>query len=174
LRYALLLIAGLCTVCPAVAADGWTSYSNPRFGYSAEVPPGFMLTQESDNGDGATFQSQDGRARLLLFGAFAEDGGLSADAHRRIAWDKQDGWKITYEKVTPGWASYSGSRAASILYVRAVMLCDGGLAYFQLKYPRAALKDYDRLVSRMVRSLRPATGCNQTPDTPPGAAPNAG
>lgn len=172
MRFALLLIAGLFTACPALAADGWTGYSNPRFNYSADVPPGFMLTQESDNGDGATFRSKDGGAKLLLFGASVEDGTFATDARRRITWDRQEGWEITYDKVTPGWASYSGSRGADILYVRAVALCDGSAAYFQLEYPRAALKSYNGVVSRMVRTLRPATGCNQAPKTAPGAAPN--
>jgi hypothetical protein len=172
LRYALLLIASLFTAIPVLAADSWTPYANPRFDYSAEVPPGFKLTQESDNGDGATFESRDG-ARLLIFGAFVEAGAFAADTRQRIIWDNQKGWQITYEKVTPGWASYSGEKGADILYSRAVVLCDGSAAYFQLTYPRKALKAYNRLVGRMVKSLRPATGCsNQAPTSAPGAAPN--
>ncbi len=170
MKYTLLLIASLFTAIPVWASDGWTSYANPRFGYSAEVPPGFTLTQESDNGDGATFESKDG-ARLLIFGAFVEDGAFAADIRQRIVWDNQKGWQITYEKVTPGWASYSGARGAGILYSRAVALCDGSAAYFQLTYPRKALKAYNRLVGRMVKSLRPATGCNQAPTSAPAAAP---
>ena len=74
--------------------------------------------------------------------------------------------------MTPGWASYSGARAADILYVRGVVLCDGSAAYFQLEYPRDALKAFNDVVSRMVTSLRPAEGCNQAPRTAPGAAQN--
>ena len=170
MKYTLVLIASLFTAIPVWASDGWTSYANPRFDYSAEVPPGFTLTQESDNGDGATFESRDG-ARLLIFGAFVEDGAFAADIRQRIVWDNQKGWQITYEKVTPGWASYSGAKGADILYSRAVALCDGSAAYFQLEYPRKALKAYNSLVSRMVKSLRPATGCNQAPTSAPAAAP---
>lgn len=171
MKYALLLIASLCAACPAFAADGWSGYANPRFGYSAEVPPGFTLPRESDNGDGAVFESKDG-ARLLIFGAFVEDGAFAADTRQRIAWTKQQGWEITYEKVTPGWASYSGSRTGDILYARGVTLCEGNAAYFQLEYPRAALKVYDSVINRMIKSLRPAEGCNLAPTEAPGAAPN--
>lgn len=171
MRYALLLIASLCAAIPVLAADGWDRYSNPRFDYSADVPPGFTLAQESDNGDGATFESKDG-ARLLIFGAFVEEGAFAADIRQRIAWDTQEGWHITYEKVTPGWASYSGAKGSDILYSRAVALCDGSAAYFQLTYPRKALKAYNNLVGRMAKSLRPATGCNQAPASAPGTAPN--
>ncbi len=172
LRYALLLILGLCAAFPTSAADGWSGYSNPRFGYSAEVPPGFALEQESDNGDGASFRSDDGRSRLLIFGTTVEDNNFAAEARQRIGWNKGEGWEITYDKVTPGWASYSGARAADILYVRGVVLCDGSAAYFQLEYPRDALKAFNDVVSRMVTSLRPAEGCNQAPRTAPGAAQN--
>lgn len=171
MKYTLLLIAVLFTSIPVLAADDWTRYSNPRFGYSAEAPPGFTLTRESDNGDGATFESKDG-ARLLIFGAFVENGAFTADIRRRIAQDNQEGWEITYDKVTPGWASYSGARRDNILYSRAVTLCDDSTAYFQLTYPRTALKAYNSLVSRMVKSLRPAAGCNQAPTSAPGVAPN--
>ncbi|WP_426123507.1 hypothetical protein [Pararhizobium sp. PWRC1-1] len=171
MKYTLLLITSLFTAIPVWASDGWTSYANPRFDYSAEVPPGFKLTQESDNGDGATFESKDG-TRLLIFGAFVEDGAFAADIRQRIVWDNQKGWQITYEKVTPGWASYSGARGADILYSRAVALCDGSAAYFQLIYPRKALKAYNGLVGRMVKSLRPATGRYQAPTSAPAAAPN--
>jgi len=172
LRHALLLIASLCAATPVLAADNWTHYANPRFDYSAEVPPGFRLTQESDNGDGATFESRDG-ARLLIFGAFVDDGAFAADTRQRIIWDSQKGWQITYEKVTPGWASYSGAKGGDIRYSRAVTLCDGSAAHFQLTYPRTALKAYNNVVDRMVKSLRPAAGCsNQAPTSAPGAAPN--
>jgi len=167
-----MLIAGLCSACPAFAADDWTRYSNPRFGYSADVPPGFTLKQEGDNGDGAAFRSDDGRSRLLLFGTMVEDNDFAAEARQRIGWDRQDGWEITYDKVTPGWVSYSGARSTHILYVRGIALCDGSAAYFHLEYPRDALKRFNSVISRMVTSLQPAVGCNQAPLAAPGAAQN--
>ncbi|MCV9963421.1 hypothetical protein OIU34_16070 [Pararhizobium sp. BT-229] len=170
MRRMLLLMVGLCSAFPASAADGWSSYSNPRFGYSAEVPPGFTLERESDNGDGASFRSEDGRSRLLLFGATVEDDDFASEVHRRIGWDRDKGWEITYDKVTPGWASYSGSRSADILYVRGVALCDGSAAYFHIEYPHAVLKAFNSVVSRMVDGLRPAAGCNRAPQGAPDAA----
>jgi hypothetical protein len=172
LRHALLLTAALFASSPALAADDWTRYSNPRFGYSAAVPPAFTRQQEADNGDGATFRSGDGRSELLIYGTMIEDGEFAGAARKRIDWDRADGWTITYDKVTEGWASYSGSRAADVLYVRGIALCDGNAAYFHLRYPRDALKTFNGVVGRMVKSLRPATGCDQAPQTAPGAAPN--
>lgn len=172
LRHALLLIAALSASSPALAADDWTRYSNPRFGYSAAVPPGFTRQQDADNGDGATFRSDDGRSELLIYGTMIEDGEFAGAARKRIDRDRADGWTITYDKVTEGWASYSGSRTADVLYVRGIALCDGNTAYFHLRYPRDALKTFNGVIGRMVKSLRPATGCDQAPQQAPGAAPN--
>lgn len=172
LRHALLLTAVLCASSPALAADDWSSYSNPRFGYSAAVPPGFTLSQEADNGDGATFRSDDGRSELSIFGTLPEAGEFAGEARKRLDADRAAGWTITYDKVTNGWASYSGARSADILYVRGIALCDGNAAYFHLRYPRDRLKTFDSIIGRLVKSLRPAAGCEQAPRQAPDAAPN--
>ncbi|CAN7150951.1 hypothetical protein [Pararhizobium sp. LjRoot238] len=172
MRHALLLIAALSVSSPALAADDWTRYSNPRFGYSAAVPPGFTLQQEADNGDGATFRADDGRSELSIYGTTVEGGEFAGEARKRIDRDRARGWTITYDKVTEGWASYSGSRTADVLYVRGIALCDGNAAYFRLRYPRDALKRFDGVIGRMVKSLRLATGCDRAPQKAPGAAPN--
>ncbi len=172
LRHALLLTAALCTSSPALAADDWTSYSNPRFGYSAAVPPGFTLGQEADNGDGATFRSDDGRSELSIYGTMLENGEFAGEARKRIDGDRAAGWTITYDKVTNGWASYSGARSTDILYVRGIALCAGNAAYFHLRYPRDTLKTFNSVIGRLVKSLRPAAGCEQAPQQAPGAAQN--
>ena len=171
-RLLFLLLAALVLSLPASAADGWESYSNPRYGFTAAVPPGFKLAQESDNGDGATFRSQDGRAELLLFGANVIDGNFSDEIRQRIGWDRQEGWTITYDKVTSNWASYSGSKGVDILYVRGVVLCDGSAGYFHLRYPQDMQKTFAPLIGRMVKALHPAGGCEQSPKAAPGAAQN--
>lgn len=172
MRHALLLTAALYASSSALAADDWSHYSNPRFGYSAAVPPGLTFRQEADNGDGATFRSGDGRSELSIYGTVIEDGEFAGEARKRIDGDRTGGWTITYDKVTEGWASYSGARAADILYVRGIALCDGNAAYFRLLYPRDALETFNGVIGRMVKSLRPATGCDRAPQTAPGAAQN--
>lgn len=172
LRHALLLTVALCTSSPVLAGDDWTSYSNPRFGYSTAVPPGFTLGQEADNGDGATFRSDDGRSELSIYGTMLETGEFAGEARKRIDRDRAAGWTITYDKVTNGWASYSGARSQDILYVRGIALCAGNAAYFHLRYPRGTLKTFNNVIGRLVKSLRPAAGCEQAPQKAPGAAQN--
>jgi hypothetical protein len=51
-RFLFLLFFAL----PAAAfAQGWEPYVNARFGFAVDVPPGFTLVQEADNGDGRTY-----------------------------------------------------------------------------------------------------------------------
>lgn len=171
-KHILWTLAALVLALPASAADTWTNYANPRFGFAAVVPPGFALAQESDNGDGATFLSDDGRSELMLFGTQIVDGDFEDEVRQRIGWDANEGWAVNYDKVTPGWASYSGTRGPDILYVRGIVLCDGSAAYFHLRYPHDALKKFDPMIGRMVRALRPAGGCEQSPNAAPDAARN--
>ncbi|MCB1548982.1 MAG: hypothetical protein KDJ41_14280, partial [Hyphomicrobiaceae bacterium] len=68
LRLFLVIAATLAAAVPALAEDlGWQTYANPRFGYSVDVPVGYLLPQPGpDNGDGQTFASADGRAYLAV------------------------------------------------------------------------------------------------------------
>jgi len=78
----------------------------------------------------------------------------------RIEQAKKDGWKISYSRVKPEWASYSGTRGDRILYVRGMWLCEDAAAFLQLEYRKQDLKAYDMIIKRMVASLKPV-GCPQ-------------
>ncbi len=170
--------AGLCMVAPltgmlavagmpAAQAASWQVYSNPRYGYTIDIPPGFTLQSEADNGDGATFAASGG-ASLLVFGTNL-DGEFSQDAETRVGGEKDAQWTITYEKVTAAWASFSGVRKGDVLYERGVRLCDGGAGFFRLQYRKADIKRFNPLVTRMAKSLRPAAGCETRPSAGPDA-----
>jgi hypothetical protein len=76
---------------------------------------------------------------------------------------REGGWSLSYERVTPGWASYSGTRNGIVVYARAIALCGGAqFASFQLEYPERDLSEMNPVVERMVRSLGPSgdgSGC---------------
>ncbi|TIU07200.1 MAG: hypothetical protein E5W44_21885, partial [Mesorhizobium sp.] len=67
-------------------------------------------------------------------------------------------WKLTYRRLTSTWASYSGINNGEIRYVRAIRVCDDRAALFTINYSRSEKTPYDRIIVRMVRSLR-AEGC---------------
>jgi hypothetical protein len=152
----LLLLIALLFASPALAQE-WDSYSNSRFGYVVDVPPGFAGDGESDNGDGQFFESADGTQTLRVYGGNNVDGGFEASITAAMRYAREDGWALSYERVTPSWASFSGTRNGIIVYARAIALCGGAqFASFQLEYPERDLAKMNPVVERMVRSLKPS------------------
>lgn len=136
-----------------VAAQEWGHYANERFGVEVDVPPGFQQDEPPANGDGLRFSTP--TAELAVFGSFMAAEDFEADVAQQIKYAEDDGWNITYQAVTPGWASWSGRRGSRILYARAVPICGGAaIGAFQLTYMEADLKAFDPVVERLVRSLR--------------------
>ncbi|MDB5554545.1 MAG: hypothetical protein JWL86_4529 [Rhizobium sp.] len=156
IRLPVLLVAMIAASCiSAVAAAHWTHYFNARFGYGIDIPPGFSEVQEADNSDGGVSRSAEGAAELKVWGAYLGDDDFATDVSQRVQSDTADGWMISYDRRTGENASWSGSKGAQILYMRAVKGCDGSAAYFQIVYDRSELKAYDTIVKRLVKTLRP-------------------
>jgi hypothetical protein len=158
------IIIFLLLLCsPALAAE-WTVYSNPRFGVSIDVPPGFLNDVPApENGDGLTFHSVDGNAELLVWGNNLVDENFADDGKSRLQGEKDDGWDVSYQKKSASaWNVYSGSKDGRIMYARSVSFCRGTQAvHFRIEYPEAQKKDYDAIVERLSKSLKagPASDC---------------
>ncbi|MER8402264.1 hypothetical protein [Mesorhizobium sp. M0306] len=136
-------------------AQEWQPFGVKQFGFVFDVPPGFVLTQRSDQG--AAFQGKNG-AFLAVWGARLGKASFRAEIEHRIVEDEKAGWKVTYRRVKPTWASYSGLRDGQIRYVRIIAICNDRAALFTMNYSRSEKIPYDPVVLRMVRSLR-AEGC---------------
>ncbi len=148
----------------AIAAD-WSSYSNPRFGVSVDIPHGFVNdVPEPENGDGLTFHSADGKAELLVWGNNLVDADFNQDVAARLKSDTEDGWNVSYvARVNgSGWQVYSGTREGRLLYTRSIASCKETQAlHFRIEYPEAQKTTYDPVVARLSKSLKagPATDC---------------
>lgn len=152
----LVLFALLAT--PTLAAD-WGEYENGRFGYVIDVPPDFEWGEEAANGDGRVFTSGDGTQTLRVYGGNILEADFESSVQAAMGYARDAGWALSYERVTPSWASYSGERSGMILYARAIAVCEGSqFASFEYEYPKAALQQADAVVNRLVRSLREAEG----------------
>ncbi len=142
-------------IASPVAAAEWQRYDNARYGYSIDVPEGFDWGREADNGDGRVFTSSDGRQTISVFGGMVTESDFEAEVNVGMQLLRDDGWALSYERVTPTWASFSGTRNGMIRYVRVVSACDGSqLASFYYDYPKALLKDADPIVEHLVRTLK--------------------
>jgi hypothetical protein len=148
-----LLICLLLIVlaAPALATD-WGQYDNARFGYTIDVPPGFEWGNEADNGDGRAFRG--GATNLLVWGGNITEDSFEGAVASAKGFVEGDGWNISYEAVTPSWASFSGAQGKRILYQRMIALCDGAYAAFRLEYSAIDIAALDPVVNRLVQSLK--------------------
>ena len=150
-RLCALLVLIMLSV-PVSGAE-WGHYRNERFGIESDIPPGFLPGDPPANGDGLSFRS--GAARLTVSGSFLIEGDFEAEARQQIGFDAEEHWAVTYQRVTPSWASWSGVLNGRILYARAIPICGGtGIGTFRLTYPATELAGFDPVVDRLVRSLR--------------------
>lgn len=146
----LIFLVLTALAAPALAAS-WEAYGNARFGYSIEVPPGFDWGKEADNGDGRAFR--DGATKLFVWGGNIIEDSFEDAVAAAQALSGDDGWTITYEAVTPSWASFSGTQGMRILYQRMIRLCDAQYAAFRLEYSAVDIGKLEPVVNRLVQTL---------------------
>jgi hypothetical protein len=140
---------------PALAAPGWQSYLNDRYGYEVLVPPGFDGLGEPDAHDGQVFRSGDGRSRLTVWGGYLVDGTFEDELATRLDDLKSAGWTITYDATTPSWGSFSGTKGQRVIYMREISGCKGAqYAVFQLEYPATQIRAMNPVVDRLVTGLK--------------------
>lgn len=140
------------------AAQEWEVLEDSTFGYSLPIPPGYELSLRPDTGNSRLFHNPQGDI-LAVWGSQLAERSFADQVEARRVQDENAGWDITYERVTNEWASYSGVQDDQIRYVRAIRLCCGNAAFFMIDYTRSQKQHYDPLVTRMVRQMRPASGC---------------
>jgi hypothetical protein len=95
---------------------------------------------------------------LAVWGINVDEGDFLRQVKDQISQDEKEGWEFTYRRLTREWASYSGIKDDQIRYVRAITVCRDRAAMFLIDYSRDQKIAYDRIVTRMVRSLKPE-GC---------------
>jgi len=151
-----ILIAALLIAVtgPAVAAQGWDTYLNDRYGYQIAVPPGFIGQGEPDAHDGQVFRSKDGTQTLRVWGGYLVDTDFGADIKSRMDDLTQKHWTVTYQATTPDWASYSGTKGQRVIYVREISGCKGQqYATFELEYSSIGIGKLTPVIDKLVPSL---------------------
>jgi len=154
MRFFAALLLGL--VATAALAAEWTTYENARFGYVVDIPPGFVEDgPPPENGDGQLFRSADGTQLLRVYGGNIIDEDFQTAVRGAMQAARDAGWSLSYERATPRWTSYSGTRQGMILYARGIALCGGEqYASFEIEYPDDDLDAMHRVIDRLVASLK--------------------
>lgn len=142
-------------VAAAGTLDGWHRYTNPRFGASAEIPPGFVANEEPANGDGLRFSDYADDAAVSVYGSLnVEDESLPARLSTLVGFAEADGWTVSYQKGGAGWIAFSGMRQGRIFYEKVILACDRGVFNaVRLEYPAEDKTAFDPIVTRVTKSL---------------------
>lgn len=158
MRYFIIILFALFAT-PAFA-QGWSEYSNARYGATAKVPPGFEpMGPEANNSDGLIYRSRKS-AILTIFGADVPGSNFEAFVKSRIAFEKSyHGWNVSNTTITPDWAEYTGSVGSRFLSVRILSSCNGRqVVATKFEYNGSM----SSIISKVERSLKagPAKSCN--------------
>ena len=168
-RRAVCLSLASAALVPALPADvfaqssvDWELYRNPRLGYRIELPLGpFEVEAGSDNGDGLRLLEVGGPAQIEILGSENTQGLSPAEfADFFSNADRID--SITYRANGSRWFVLSGyyAREANerddlVFYTKYLFNRDNSaFAAFEISYPTREKRQFDRLVTRMEKSLR--------------------
>lgn len=155
-----LALSSYGTISIAAAQERWTTYINARFGTTADYPA-HLFTQRDpppENGDGQTFRTADGRARLSIYGAHNAEGDTPQSYLEKYV--DLEGVAVGLKRVTARFYAVSGTRGEEIFYDRCNFPAkrDWVIDCFTITYPAADKAAWDAVVTRLSGSLRNGRG----------------
>jgi hypothetical protein len=153
-----ILIAGAaaCAARAESAAATWAIYRDAQ-GTSVEYPRDvFSVEQEpSEQEPGRVLSTEDGRARFHVY-SLPNPNALSPGAFMRANFRAQRS-ALTYDRVSQNFFALSTRRDGMIVYLRCNFSSARAstLHCVDIRYPVNEKRDWDGIVTRISRSLRP-------------------
>ena len=149
------ILTSVCLVGSFQYADAqpspqWTAI-RLRSGATIEYPSGIFQSRHERGGAATVYSRADGGASFSLFDK-SKSRSSSLD---RLA-KQAANIPVSYRRITPTFFVLSGIRRGTIFYRRCNMSGNGlRLACFDIAYPQTERRQWDKIVTRMSRSLRP-------------------
>ena len=148
--------AAVCAAQTESSAAGWAIYRDAQR-TSVEYPQDvFSVEQEpSEQEPGRVFSTEDGRARLHVY-SVPNVNALSPGAFVRANFPSQRS-TLTYDRVSRDFFAVSTRRDGMIVYLRCNFSSGSAssLHCVEIRYPANEKRDWDGIVTRISRSLRP-------------------
>jgi hypothetical protein len=139
-----------------ISAANWAVYRDTQ-GTSVAYPRDvFSVEQEpSEQEPGRVFSTEDGRARFHVY-SLPNPNALSPGAFMRANFPAQRS-TLTYDRVSRNFFALSTRRDGMIVYLRCNFSSGraGTLHCVDIRYPLNEKRDWDGIVTRISRSLRP-------------------
>jgi len=136
-------------------AENWRTYANPRFGTRADYPAHLFTNRAPPpaNGDGQTFTTADGKAKLSIYGSL----NATEETPRSYVENfiRPEG-ELAYELIRDTYFVASAERSSRIHYMRCNFAKGdpGIIRCFAIEYPAADKQRWDAIVKRIASSLR--------------------
>lgn len=150
LKLHISLVILLVTAATAQQLD-YQVYSNTRFGYTVEYPAKLLIAQgESDNGDGQTFRSSDGKCEMLVYASYNVLNETLKSIYRK---ELSKHSKVTYKLLKPTFFVLSGIDEDRVFYRKTIYR--SGIFYtLEITYPLSEKALYDKVTARVSKSFR--------------------
>jgi hypothetical protein len=151
-----ILTAGVAAAQAERSAAGWVVYRDAQ-GTSVEYPRDVFSVQQEpgEQEPGRVFGTEDGRARFHVY-SLPNPNALSPGAFMRANFPAQRS-ALTYDRVSRNFFALSTRRDGMIVYLRCNFSSgrDSTLHCVDIRYPVNEKRDWDGIVTRISRSLRP-------------------
>jgi hypothetical protein len=142
------------------AEERWITYQNARFGYSLYYPSAlFEADPPPENGGGLTLTSEDGGAKIVVFGVHNSED-LSPKEYRRILLEEFGGYdRLDYSPVSKTWFVLSGYRGDNIYYQKVIFSCSNRIInVFSMTFPTADKPIYEGMIETMEDRFKTGRG----------------
>lgn len=145
---------------PALAQEP-RRYDNARFGFSVEIPVGFLPRDPPENEDGLQFDSQDGGATITA-SAIRNVSGNTLDSFMAMSNEGCVDHRPSYVTIHADWAVLScRTPDGKVLYQRSVLRGPADDAVFtsvRVTYPAKDHDRWDAVAVAVARSMQAAPG----------------
>jgi len=135
----------------------WTVFIELKYGTRLDVPSAVFAAADGPayRGLGRQFKTPDGRALLAVYSQ-RNDARDTPESYLRKNF-KFPRAALAYQRVTPEFFAVAGIKDGTVYYSRCNFSHNAGGAVhcFDLKYPEQEKRNWDGIVTRMSRSLRP-------------------
>jgi hypothetical protein len=161
LTLALVLASAAASTCVAHAQSdlntpGWRTFVDSAHGTAVEYPAALFSVDAGapERGFGRAFETQDGRAKLVIY-MLPNEERRSPEEYLRRHLVISPG-VLDYRRVTGRFFAISGARHGTVFYSR----CNfprarrGDMQCIFLQYPERETKAWDRIVTKISLSLR--------------------
>lgn len=146
-------------------ANEFVNYHNSRFGFRLRYPAStFRPGEPTENGDGQTFVTDDGQAKVVTYAALNAEN-LTPQAYRETLMSEYGGYDmLDYQPKGKTWFVLSGFRGDKIFYEKIMFSCNNKVInVLAVSFPTAEKSKYEPIVEQLEDNFRSGKG-EQTSD----------